>query len=489
MKTQVVTYKFANYPKIHIVVPCKKNDDYMIALNSLANQTFKDFHVHIVHDENSLGANYARNIGFNSIKKKSKYILFSDADIKWEVDAIESMFNFLENHKDISYCFGMYEMDNKIYCKEKFSSIILKYNIASTMSLIRTKDFPKFDNNIQRLQDWDLWLCMYFNGHYGENIEKLIFTTKKRAGITNGLSISYLEAEKIIFEKWNLSEAVPEIEFEKCVNIGSSKNTPFNSVKKMVDSCFEVDNDSIVVLGYNDSTFNIDDFRLKYGKKVIIYQLEQLAGCKSDWYNPNSTSEIVIKNTKHVKSCLEKCDEIWEYDINNYNFIKNVLKLKHVKHKPLVYCEELKRKNNHEKQYDILFYGALNNRRVKYLEYLMLNSEYSIKIITHECYKKMFSHSIIASCFTPENSLYSEVLFDYIFQARIVLNIHYYDCIIQEQVRLFELIINDVLIVSEASKTNYFKEMIYEFNNENDMIETIDNAIKNRYISEKFKTQ
>ena len=46
-----------------------------------------------------------------------------------------------------------------------------------TMSLIRANDFPKhgWDENIKKLQDWDLWLTMSSQGKKGIFIDKFLF--------------------------------------------------------------------------------------------------------------------------------------------------------------------------------------------------------------------------------------------------------------------------------------------------------------------------
>jgi len=178
---QVIKCKNTNSPKINIVIPVKKNGCYKTTLNSLNKQTLQDFNVYIVFDDNKKGANYTRNVGFSIIEKKAKYVLFSDDDIFWKNDALESMYDFLEEKKHLSYCYGSYEMANKTYCTEYFTERKMRTsNLASTMSLIRTDDFPFFDNDIQRLQDWDLWLYMLNEGKIGDFIGKTIFSTKKK---------------------------------------------------------------------------------------------------------------------------------------------------------------------------------------------------------------------------------------------------------------------------------------------------------------------
>lgn len=80
-------------------------------------------------------------------------------------------------------------------------NVLIKGNYISAMTLIRTADFPMFDENIGRLQDWDLWLTMLERGKIGIDCHKMIFTTPEREGITKGGLETYKEAEAKIRAK------------------------------------------------------------------------------------------------------------------------------------------------------------------------------------------------------------------------------------------------------------------------------------------------
>ena len=143
----------------------------------------------IVKDQNR-GANWARNEGFKQVD--TEFVLFSDNDINWRENGISSLLEALESHPEASYSYGAYQMDGEIYCDREFDPIALtETNYISTMSLIRTKDFPGFDENIKRFQDWDLWLTMLADGKYGVYCDEIIFDTEKKKGI------SYMNPEPI----------------------------------------------------------------------------------------------------------------------------------------------------------------------------------------------------------------------------------------------------------------------------------------------------
>ena len=263
----------------------------------------------------------------------------------------------------------------------------------------------------------------------------------------------------------------------KCI-INREITDRFDAVKIALEYKYknlkEYDN-TLVILGYNVKC-DISNYRKLYPNyKIIIYQLEQLYDNKSFWYDSNSINDWVRIRTQNIQRALVDCDEIWDYDLDNIEFL---LKegFKNIKHVPLFYCPELKRNNkNLYPEYDILFYGSINDRRAEYLSKLAL--KYKICIISE-----------VKDCNTYKNSVFGEFmitsefgdkLYEYIFNSKIIINLHFYEGLLQEQVRIFELLINNKLVLSEKSLRNYFGDCILEFNNFNDMIKKIDDILKN----------
>ncbi len=187
---------------ITVVIPCRESENPYTTLRSLAKQTLQPAAIVVVHDEGK-GANWARNRGFEMVK--TPYVLFSDNDIEWEPDALANLYNSLRMHATARYAYGWYEMDGQRVNAIEFSAKVLRTNnYISTMSLIRAKDFPGFDETLQRLQDWDLWLTMLERGKVGVYCGHKIFSTKKRAGITFGNGISWEDARAIVARKHGL---------------------------------------------------------------------------------------------------------------------------------------------------------------------------------------------------------------------------------------------------------------------------------------------
>ena len=188
--------------RIPVVIPVRKGGNPDVTIKHLKNQTHKNLDIIIVNDYDKSGAPWARNYGFGMCDTMSdEFVLFSDDDIEWLPDAVENLLKALLKHPEASYSYGSYEMNGQVQCFQEFNPELLKVgNYISTMSLIRVKDFPGFDENLKRLQDWDLWLHMLSQGKKGVQCGKLIFRTKP-SQITIG---DPTEAVKIIQKKWKL---------------------------------------------------------------------------------------------------------------------------------------------------------------------------------------------------------------------------------------------------------------------------------------------
>ena len=167
-----------------VVIPVRNGGSPDITTRSLERQTFKDFDVVVQHDEGN-GANWARNKGAANVT--TKYILFSDDDIRWNPRSMECLVRAMEENPGCDFAYGSYEMDGVLQCDKPFDAAALrKQNYISTMSIIRTDKFPLFDEGIKRLQDWDLFLSLVENGSSGVYIGRVIFSTEKGDGITYG---------------------------------------------------------------------------------------------------------------------------------------------------------------------------------------------------------------------------------------------------------------------------------------------------------------
>ena len=131
------------------------------------------FSVQIVRQENA-GAAAARNAGFSYAK--GEYVLFLDDDILCRPDMLKKMVSALEKDLGASFVYSNFYFGKKKMPAQVFNVQALRQcNYISTMSLIRTKDFPGFDPVLLRFQDWDLWLTMVEKGSRGVWIDAYLF--------------------------------------------------------------------------------------------------------------------------------------------------------------------------------------------------------------------------------------------------------------------------------------------------------------------------
>jgi len=204
--------------RVTVVVIHRRGESCEIALESLRKQNCRNFEMVIIEDSELRGASWARNRGFEKVR--TEYVLFSDSDIMWELDALWTLSQILDAHPEASYAYGAYDLTRKekkfgdprtligTYCNEPWSAEMLrdytKRNFLSTMSLVRTRDYPMADESIERLQDYDMWLTMLGQGKTGVFCGRKIFAADLRRGISFGNDLSYEEALKKIVEKHNL---------------------------------------------------------------------------------------------------------------------------------------------------------------------------------------------------------------------------------------------------------------------------------------------
>jgi len=187
---------------LSVVIPVRQCEDAGVTLASLKRQTFQDFSA-IVSPDTHGNANWARNRGFE--RCSAPFVLFSDNDIQWEPDALQVLMDTLKRNPSASYAYGAYRHGSRINSGQDFDAEALKRkNYISTMSVIRTEHFPGFDESLQRLQDWDLWLTMLEQGHVGVFCGRTVFYTAVKLGITHNGKVSWEEAERIVKAKHRL---------------------------------------------------------------------------------------------------------------------------------------------------------------------------------------------------------------------------------------------------------------------------------------------
>lgn len=167
----------SNTKRLTIVIPCRETDSPNITLDSLRTQDVP-YDVVISYDEGR-GANFARNKGFREVD--SELVMFCDNDVTWRSGALQLLLDTLDAHPEASYAYGAYYLTNKDISvgEYEFDAERLKAgSFISPMVVMRTKDFPGWDESITNFQDWDLFLTMLEQGKVGVYCGQVVFDTK-----------------------------------------------------------------------------------------------------------------------------------------------------------------------------------------------------------------------------------------------------------------------------------------------------------------------
>lgn len=211
----------------------------------------------------------------------------------------------------------------------------------------------------------------------------------------------------------------------RCVII-LKKHFIFSHVEEFLKEHTNYSDDYVCVLGY--LTFTLEELlEIKKTKKLIIYQLEQLSnhlyGLNSKWKEMLFVADIVLEYDKTNQSLL-----------TSFGITSTLIELK--------YTSSLQKiVNKQDLDIDVLFYGALNEKRMELLRNITRTN---------------VGRNIVVS-----QSLFGQELDDYISRSKIVLNCHYYEMDIQEQVRIFYPLINNKVVVSEYNTNNVFGDSVY----------------------------
>ncbi|MBU0646593.1 glycosyltransferase family 2 protein [Patescibacteria group bacterium] len=132
------------------------------------------------------GSNPTRNRGFN--ESTGDYIIFCDADVVMQPDMLEKMKDLLDAHPEVSYVYCGFRYGWKSFASFPFNEARLRrMNFIHTTALVRRQHFPGFDEEIKRLQDWDVWLTMLDQGYIGILIDEQLFYVQEdhsRQGIS-----------------------------------------------------------------------------------------------------------------------------------------------------------------------------------------------------------------------------------------------------------------------------------------------------------------
>jgi len=149
------------------------------------------------------GVQETRNHGLD--EATGKYIIFPDSDCFLYSTCIEKMVKVLEEKPNIAYAYcnmenvGFY--NSILRCGEFDEARLRKGNYIPVVAVMKREGCPRWDPDIKRHQDYDLWLSWLDKGGYGYWIDEALFrhTTRKESLTFNSVSIA--EANRSVWQK------------------------------------------------------------------------------------------------------------------------------------------------------------------------------------------------------------------------------------------------------------------------------------------------
>lgn len=135
---------------------------------------------------NRLGQSAARNYGLGMLA--TDLVIFLDGDLLLQMNMLGRMEQELADYPGADFVYCHYDrtgaISGRVASKPWSLADLKRGNFISPMSLVRRQalPFPCFDEELERYEDWDLWLRMGKNGKEGRLIDEVLFTAYYRPG-------------------------------------------------------------------------------------------------------------------------------------------------------------------------------------------------------------------------------------------------------------------------------------------------------------------
>ena len=247
LRNEILEYRVDACPMISVIVPTHNRPDMLeIAIQSILNQTFKDFEIIVVNDngedvsrivasfdtdkiiyithERNKGLAAARNTGIRAAR--GKYIAYLDDDDVYYSNHLEELVTLLEG-TDVSVAYtdayrAMQVLQNGTYVTTQkdtpysfdfdYDRILIENFIPVLCIMHRRVCLDQsgyFDESLDRHEDWDLWIRM--SRHYKfAHIPKVTceFTYRSDgSGMTSGSLPKFLTTLQKIYHKYASEKA------------------------------------------------------------------------------------------------------------------------------------------------------------------------------------------------------------------------------------------------------------------------------------------
>ena len=189
-------------PKVSVIIPTYNREEFIVeTINSVLNQTYKDFEVIVVDDGSTDNTkqklepfkskiklieqpNSERAVARNNGVKNSsgEYIAFLDSDDIWIKDKLEKQVKLLDSKPDVILTYGqslrINEHGQKIkiakrqlkgFSGEVFENLLMRNFVVSATPMIKKEYFEKttgFQTKYIPYEDWEFWLRFSLLGKF-----------------------------------------------------------------------------------------------------------------------------------------------------------------------------------------------------------------------------------------------------------------------------------------------------------------------------------
>ena len=313
--TQYLINQVENTPLVSIIMPTYNREDYIEnAINSVLNQSYKNFELIIIDDcsdDNTVriveefdderiillrnsenkGVSKSRNIGLN--ESKGKYIVYLDSDNDWEKDYLKATVGAYSKLPDADALYSgqyVYEDNRENLRYIRYGTInkgLLKNrNYIDLNCFSHTRDIYEkeggFDESLNRFVDWDLILKYMTNGKMYSIpfIQSNYYFNIADNSISNNSDL--LNQANIVIEKQQRRLNSQKIDYEiiKNVSIIIPSYESLNDLKECLDSLFSLNASWMeIIVVDNNSSEEVIKYLLKLknqGKIKLILNKENV---------------------------------------------------------------------------------------------------------------------------------------------------------------------------------------------------------------------
>ena len=231
-------------PLVSVIIPYFKKKEYIKkSINSVLSQTFEDYEIIIVYDDENLddynflisnfenkkkikiiknpenlGAGISRNIGIKN--SKGDFLAFLDADDFWLPDKLDKQIKFMnKNNFEFTFCNYKKKLIKNTIIDVKTSKNILNYNdllescdiglstVILRKNIIEENLFP----NLKTKEDYVAWLKITKKNINAYNVGETLVTWNE---VNNSLSSNFIQKLSdgfkvyYIYEKFNIFKSI-----------------------------------------------------------------------------------------------------------------------------------------------------------------------------------------------------------------------------------------------------------------------------------------